>query len=58
MFARAIGDYPFLAPFLRSNPTPRAADLAARTITLTTSELLNGAPWGAIEMLAGSLRAR
>lgn len=55
MFARAIGDYPFLVPHLRPEPTPVAADFAARTITLTTSELLSGAPWGAMNMLAHAL---
>ena len=36
-FTRAIGDYPYLAGDLLPSPTPNARDLAARTVTISTS---------------------
>lgn len=58
MFARAIGDYPHLARHMRAASTPRARDLAARTITLSTSERLNGAPWHAISAIVDAFAGR
>jgi dTDP-4-amino-4,6-dideoxygalactose transaminase len=37
LFVRAIGDYPNMAPLLAPSPTPNARDLAARTLTVSTS---------------------
>ena len=39
LFARALGDYEYLARKLQPSDTPNARDLAARTLTITTS------PW-------------
>lgn len=43
LFARAIGDYPAMAGLLEPSPTPNARDLAARTLTVSTSSLLTDA---------------
>lgn len=40
LFARAIGDYPVAAGALEPTPTPNARDLAARTLTVSTSPLV------------------
>ena len=40
LFAHALGDYPYLAPLLVATRTPNARDLAARTLTITTSPSL------------------
>lgn len=40
LFARAIGDYPEVANALTPSLTPNARDLAARTLTVSTSPLL------------------
>lgn len=40
MFARAIGDYPYLAGKVMPSETPNARDLVARMVTITTSPLL------------------
>ena len=43
LFAHALGDYPYLAPLLVPASTPNARDLAARTLTITTSPALRDA---------------
>jgi perosamine synthetase len=48
LFARAIGDYPNIARFLTLSPTPNARDLAARTLTLTTSPYLRDSDRAAV----------
>ncbi|MGB0083813.1 MAG: aminotransferase class I/II-fold pyridoxal phosphate-dependent enzyme [Rhodomicrobiaceae bacterium] len=40
LFARAIGDYPGIASLMTPSPTPNARDLAARTLTVSTSPYL------------------
>jgi dTDP-4-amino-4,6-dideoxygalactose transaminase len=54
LFTRAIGQYPYLAGLLDPSDTPNAADLAARTLTITTSpSLLNFE----LDSIVSSLRA-
>jgi len=48
LFARAIGDYPRIAPLLMPSPTPNARDLAARTLTVSTSPYLQGSDRAAV----------
>lgn len=43
LFAHALGDYAYLAPLLVATSTPHARDLAARTLTITTSPSLRDA---------------
>lgn len=48
LFARAIGDYPSMTPLLTPSPTPNARDLAARTLTLSTSPYLQDSDLAAV----------
>jgi perosamine synthetase len=48
LFARVIGDYPHIAAMLEASATPNARDLAARTLTISTSSLLTDADRAAI----------
>jgi dTDP-4-amino-4,6-dideoxygalactose transaminase len=41
LFARAISDYPDIAPFLQPSETPNSRALAATTITLSTDDALS-----------------
>ena len=43
LFARCIGDYPYLAGKLEPSSTPNARDMAARTITISASPRLRDA---------------
>ena len=54
LFARAIGDYPDMAPLLLQSATPHSRALAAGTITISTSATLSRAAEQAIfDTLAG-----
>jgi dTDP-4-amino-4,6-dideoxygalactose transaminase len=48
LFARAIGDYPSMTPLLTPSPTPNARDLAARTLTISTSPYLQDGDLAAV----------
>jgi hypothetical protein len=48
LFARAIGDYPSMTPLLVPSPTPNARDLAARTLTVSTSPYLQDGDLAAV----------
>jgi dTDP-4-amino-4,6-dideoxygalactose transaminase len=48
LFARAIGDYPGVGHLLVPSPTPNARDLAARTLTVSTSPYLHDSDRAAV----------
>ena len=52
MFARVIGDYPFLSGKLTASNTPNARDLVSRMFTVTTSTIRQR---GACEEIAARL---